>query len=256
MRGMHPRATVEEARRLAEVGLRPGEIARRLELSEYTVVHWLRGDRRGPGSDGRDQACARCHGAPLDEEQYSYLLGAYLGDGYINVGRRGVASLSVFCGDAWPGVAADVRGALRAVMPSSSVCSVSKVGCSEVKSYSTHWPCLFPQHGPGRKHTRPIILEPWQLLIAEQAAGQLLRGLFHSDGCRITNWAQRRTPTGTKRYEYPRYLFSNKSTNILGICATALDRLGVAYRRPRWDTISVTRRSAVAALDDFVGPKS
>ena len=25
-----------------------------------------------------------------------------------------------------------------------------------------HWPCLFPQHGPGRKHERPIVLEDWQ----------------------------------------------------------------------------------------------
>jgi hypothetical protein len=25
-----------------------------------------------------------------------------------------------------------------------------------------HGPCLFPQHGPGRKHDRPIVLEEWQ----------------------------------------------------------------------------------------------
>ena len=25
-----------------------------------------------------------------------------------------------------------------------------------------HWPCLFPQHGPGRKHERKIRLEAWQ----------------------------------------------------------------------------------------------
>jgi hypothetical protein len=25
----------------------------------------------------------------------------------------------------------------------------------------------FPQHGPGRKHERPIVLEPWQLEIVD-----------------------------------------------------------------------------------------
>ena len=252
---MHPKTTVDEARRLARRGLRPGTIARRLGLPEPTVTHWVRGDRRGPRADGRDEVCPRCQGAPLDEQQYSYLLGAYLGDGHISVGRRGVASLSVFCGDAWPGVASEVRRALEVVMPSSSVCCVARTGCSEIKSYSTHWLCLFPQHGPGRKHTRPIVLEPWQLLIVGREPGLLLRGLFHSDGCRITNWTEKRTATGPKRYEYPRYLFSNKSTDILEICAATLDHLDIAHRRPRWDLISVARRAAVAALDTCVGPK-
>ena len=30
----------------------------------------------------------------------------------------------------------------------------------EVASFSKHWPCLFPQHGPGRKHERKIELTP------------------------------------------------------------------------------------------------
>ena len=30
-----------------------------------------------------------------------------------------------------------------------------------------HWPCLFPQHGPGRKHERPIVLEHWQRVIVD-----------------------------------------------------------------------------------------
>ncbi len=34
--------------------------------------------------------------------------------------------------------------------------------CYSVSAYSRSWPCLFPQHGPGMKHTRPIYLAPWQ----------------------------------------------------------------------------------------------
>lgn len=59
-----------------------------------------------------------------------------------------------------------------------------------------------------------------------------------------------------KHYEYPRYFFSNTSTDILDLCCAGLDRLGIAYRRPRWDQASVARREAVAALDARVGPKS
>ncbi len=31
-----------------------------------------------------------------------------------------------------------------------------------VQSSWKHWPCLFPQHGPGRKHEWLIALEDWQ----------------------------------------------------------------------------------------------
>jgi len=51
-------------------------------------------------------------------------------------------------------------------------------------------------------------------------------------------------------------VFSNKSLDILALCCAALDRLGIAHRRPRWDHVSVARREAVAALDVWVGPKT
>jgi hypothetical protein len=137
----------------------------------------------------------------------------------------------------------------------SRVCFVRRQGCTEVESYSEHWTCLFPQHGPGMKHTRRIALEPWQDQVVEQHTGLFLRGLFHSDGCRITNWTTRRLAGGVERYEYPRYFFSSKSLDILDLCAAGLDRLGIAHRRPRPDTIPVARRAAAAALDEHVGPK-
>jgi hypothetical protein len=60
---------------------------------------------------------------------------------------------------------------------------------------------------------------------------------------------------GDKWYEYPRYMFTNESADILGICGEALDQLGVDWRFSRHNTISVARRDAVARLDQFVGPK-
>ena len=60
---------------------------------------------------------------------------------------------------------------------------------------------------------------------------------------------------GDHWYAYPRYLFTNESGDILRLCGETLDRLGVAWRFSRHNTISVARREAVARLDEFVGPK-
>ena len=124
-----------------------------------------------------------------------------------------------------------------------------------VKSASKHGPCLFPQHGPGRKHQRKIELEKWQVAVMQKFPGELARGLFHSDGWRGVNRVRRQLAEGARWYEYPRYLFSNKSEDILCLCAETLDQLGVAWRFSRHDTISVAARQAVARLDEFVGPK-
>ena len=47
----------------------------------------------------------------------------------------------------------------------------------------------------------------------------------------------------------------NQSADIHRLCGQALDRLGVAWRFSKPNTISVARRTAVARLDVFVGPK-
>jgi hypothetical protein len=199
--------------------------------------------------------CPRCHGRSLHESAYAYLLGLYLGDGHIVRGRREVYVLAIACSDDWPGLMAAARQALSIVMPLSSVSGVRQSGCTMVKSYSKHWPCLFPQHGPGRKHLRKIELQQWQDVIIRKYPGEFARGLFHSDGWRGVNRVRRRLADGDRRYEYPRYQFGNESGDILRLCGETLDRLGVAWRFSRPNAISVARREAVARLDDFVGPK-
>jgi hypothetical protein len=161
----------------------------------------------------------------------------------------------IACADAWPGLIEEASRSMRDVMPLSSVCKVAKQGCTLVKSYSKHWTCLFPQHGPGRKHHRRIELETWQQEIVSEYPGELARGLFHSDGSRVINRVRKSLRDRDHWYEYSRYFFQNESSDILGICGQALDRLGVAWRYSRPNTISVARRDAVARLDEFVGPK-
>jgi hypothetical protein len=166
--------------------------------------------------------------------------------------------LSLACADAWPGLLQQARQVVALVMPSSAVfCTWKKSGgaCTYVQSVSKHWPCLFPQHGPGRKHERRIELESWQEKIVAKYPGDFARGLFHSDGCRAINRVRRPLKEGDRWYEYPRYPFEHHSADIHRLCGQALDRLGVAWRFSRPTTISVARRDAVARLDEFVGPK-
>lgn len=111
------------------------------------------------------------------------------------------------------------------------------------------------RHEPGRKHHRKIELEQWQFVIVQKYPGEFARGLFHSDGWRGVNRVRRRLADGDRWYDYPRYMSSNESADILRLCGETLARLGVAWRYSRPNVISVTRREAVARLDEFVGPK-
>ncbi|EST34021.1 hypothetical protein N566_19070 [Streptomycetaceae bacterium MP113-05] len=128
-----------------------------------------------------------------------------------------------------------------------------------VGAYSNHWPCLFPQHGPGKKHDRHIALEAWQEEIVDAHPWELIRGLIHSDGCRITNWTTRMVAGKKKRFEYPRYFFTNKSDDIRGIFTDTLRRVGVEWtvlaRGHDPFNVSIARKASVALMEAHVGPK-
>ena len=258
---MHPQATVDRARALSGRGLSDREVALIVGVPLRTVRKWRTGQRRAPGRANTKASCPRCaDGVTLPEPcaDYAYLLGLYLGDGHIVLAgdrSKTVWRLAVWCDDAWPGLIRECARVIRAVRPDNRVSLTQKQGCTEVSSYSRHWPCLFPQHGPGKKHLRRIELADWQQVIVDRNPGEFARGLFHSDGYRGFNRVRRRWQDCDHWYEYLRYLFVNESRDILGLCGETLDRLGVEWRFSKPNTISVAKRGAVARLDEFVGPK-
>ncbi|MCX5047447.1 MULTISPECIES: helix-turn-helix domain-containing protein [unclassified Streptomyces] len=195
-------------------------------------------------------------GPPADECAYAYLLGLYLGDGCISPHSRGTGYyLRIACADAWPGLIELCRDAITKVRPAVRVYLMQKEGCTMVTSYSRHWPVLFPQHGPGKKHERTIALEPWQQTIVATHSWEFIRGLIHSDGCRITNWTTRLVAGELKRYDYPRYFFTNLSGDIIRLFTAALEHVGVEWRQANPRNISVARKASVALMDAHVGPK-
>ena len=254
---MHDNPTRIRALALLAQGESLSAVSHKMDIARATLRDWR--DHPEKLALSATRTCPRCS---LDRStveppgDYAYLLGLYLGDGCISrQGQKEVWTLRITCADAWPGLQVECKRAMQAVRPGNSVMTVHKEGCVDLVSYSKHWPCLFPQHGPGRKHERTIELEPWQEEIVTAHPGDFARGLFHSDGCRLINRVRRPLKDGDRWYEYPRYLFVNKSADIHRLCGEALDRLGVAWRFSKPTTISVARRQAVARLDEFVGPK-
>jgi hypothetical protein len=234
-------------------GLNDCEIARRTGIPRGTVRCWRIGQvpkfDREPGKDGRiGRPCAVCGGQPLALPQlaYTYLLGLYLGDGCLAAHPRNVYRLRISCANAYPGLIRLCEQAITEVLP-VKVNRIGRQGCFEVYSYSKHWICLFPQHGPGRKHERKIELTGWQQELIDLDPRPLLRGLLHSDGCRVLNWV--------KGSPYPRYHFINVSPDIRAIFGRACDALGIEWRPHNRFSLSVARRDSVALLDAFVGPK-
>lgn len=84
---------------------------------------------------------------------------------------------------------------------------------------------------------------------------EFVRGLIHSDGCRVLNSAVRKREGITTRYYYSRYHFTNESPHIRDLFTDTLDRLGIEWRYSRRNCVSIARRESVRKLDAFVGPK-
>jgi hypothetical protein len=195
---------------------------------------------------------------PRDERSYSYLLGLYLGDGHLAVHPRTVR-LVITCDAAYPMI---VHGCRESVMQTGlprrvRVEAASDAHCVRVVADSRRWLEAFPQHGPGRKHTRRIELAAWQRKIVDRYPEELLCGLLHSDGCRTVNRFKTKLPSGrVAEYAYPRWFFSNRSADIRHLFCEYCERLGIRWTQSNPRNISVAHSASVAMLDSFVPAKA
>ena len=251
----------QKALRLIDEGVNDSAIGRELGIPRRTVREWRVGLRTGSGgrteswSGKRASACFRCTGGFVDEEAYTYLLGVYLGDGYLTPHPRGVYRLRISCDLRYPEIINEIATHIVIVRGTDTVGFASRTGCVDVNAYWKHWFCLFPQHGPGRKHERRIKLASCQQALVATNPKAMIRGLIQSDGSRHINEVTRTLASGPKRYQYPRYIFTNASEDILEIFTATLDTLGIDWTRTTARDVSVARRDDVAFVDTFVGPK-
>jgi len=251
--------TVASALRTSASGVPDALNAEQHGVAVKTIRRWRREYVRRGRERGQSHLlarCPRCEDGPLDHAAYAELFGWYLGDGHISAQRRAVFGLHIFNDLRYERDNARLIELMKQVKPRSKPHTRIVPGCLITTVSWKHWPCLFPQHGPGRKHERALVLADWQRAIVDEHPGPFLRGLFHSDGCLIKNWATRPVAGQIKRYEYPRWQFVNESADIMRWCGEALDLVGVAWRQTNRRTLSVSRRADVARLTELIGEKS
>jgi hypothetical protein len=107
--------------------------------------------------------------------------------------------------------------------------------------------CCGIRHGQCFQYCRSVFLAPWQQRLVNRSHRTFVRGLIHSDGCRVVADDRGRPSV--------RYHFSNRSEDIKTLFCSSLDALGVRWTRPSDKDIAVYRKTSVAVLDGFVGPK-
>ena len=242
---MHAAEVRYAAMALAAAGVNDCEIARRLDVPRTTVRDWR--------SRARDvEACPRCwrktKPVRFAAGDYAELLGFYLGDGHISPFAR-TERLRLHLDARYGTIVDEAEALLRRCFPANRVGRSSRHDGSMVVLcvYFSHLSCLFPQSGPGKKHMRPIALEPWQATLVDADPWRFLRGCIRTDGCVFVN--------RTGRYEYLSYEFSNLSRDIVDLFMATCEGLGLRPRRYR-RYVRLYRRDDVARLLTEVGTKS
>jgi hypothetical protein len=249
---VHATAVREAALDLIALGLNDCEVSRRIGVPRQTVRDW-----RVPSYVPREggprsrSVCLRCWRGTspvvFTPDDYTELLGLYLGDVHITQMARAQRMRLML--DAKHSVIVEEAAALLA-----RIVPTNKVGrqyphegrMATLHAYHGHWTCLFPQHGPGKKSDRRIVLEPWQEELVVRAPWVFLRGCIRSDGtCYINR---------TGKYAYESYSFANLSRDILGLFASTCGLVGVECRVYA-KSVAIYRRASVALMLEHVGRK-
>jgi hypothetical protein len=253
---MHPPHVKRQALDLIAAGHNDCEVSRRLRIPRGTIRDWR---TYVPKRRYAIETCPRCWRAAkpmrFTPEDYSELLAIYLGDGSISTHAR-TQRLRIALDKKYQGIIDETRGLLERCFPHNDIDEVQSIGCVHLSVYSSHLACVFPQHGPGRKHDRPIVLEPWQREHVEAFTWPFIRGCIRTDGCCFINRTDVHRPVP---YEYRSYEFSNKSKDIVDLFVSACERVGVFTRvnvsaRGQWG-VRINRRRSVALMLEHVGLK-
>src|SRR5262245_12796444 len=134
---MRPAEEFDSAKRLIAAGMNDCAVSRQVGVPRTTVRDWRRRPAirtRGPGGP-----CGKAHDfAQLPADAYCYLLGLYLGDGYISRSAR-MRHLRITLDKKYPAIIDRCRQALDVLMPGQRAGLVQRVGCVDVSLTSKHW---------------------------------------------------------------------------------------------------------------------
>jgi hypothetical protein len=234
-------------------GLSDYEIGRRTGISRSSVQRWRTEGIPRRGCNGPSEW------RPTDPRSYCYLLGIYLGDGYLSKASTRSPVLEISLDPRYPGIVDECLASIQCTVgakPRVSRRTTPKGEAIRLVATSPLWMLAFPQYGIGKKHERTIALADWQQHLVDRFPRQFLRGLIQADGSRVINRFRVGLASGSREYAYPRYFFTNLSTDIQRLFCESCTRLEIRWTRSNYKNISVADRRSVALLDSFVGPKS
>lgn len=224
-------------------------------IKRYGNLSGLEAQKDRASKSTAEPLLERIRTIPEVSKAYAYLFGLYLGDGCISKQpNKEVYRLRIFLDKSYPGIVKSCEEAIGAVFHDNTVHKVSKTGCWDVYCYSKHHSKVFPQDGDGPKHEREIKLEAWQQIIVDAYPLEFFRGLYHSDGSRASNIVNGK--------DYPRYMFTNTSVDILRFFTETCDKLNLHWttkgekRSVKANIIYISQRKDVAWLDERIGPKA
>lgn len=234
---------LKQAKILHKQGLSNRKIAQQLSVHHTTIAYWLK----------KNFQVTTKSITVIDKNNtniYSYILGLYLGDGYINKMKR-TYKLRIFLDAKYPNIITECINNLQTLFPNNKIHTVNNyhnnnLSYVSIGVYSNQLPNLFPQHGTGKKHQRKITLQPWQTQIINPE--KLLRGLFHSDGCYYTQKIN-------NKYEYQYYNFTNFSQDILDIWKIYVESLNIHYTETKHH-INHRTKKACDKLFPILGSKT
>ena len=237
-------------------GLDVSTVARLIGVPRSTVGNW----RHGRAVEyHRRLGTANSRWRPLDTAQYAYLLGVYLGDGCLSIGRSRGCDPGRVTGFRVPRDRHGGRSGHGSGFP-ADVCAPRHAKGRQLDGGPTQPPSpplRLPPARPRPQAHPPIELTGWQRDLTHAHPRELLRGLIHSDGCRCVNRFKTKLPSGRiAEYEYPRYFFSNLSADIRRIFCEHCELLGIRCTQSNPRNVSISHRKSVALLDEFVGPKT
>jgi hypothetical protein len=217
-------------------------------IRRYKTLAGLEAQRERASKSTVEITLQRIHQQLEVQQAYAYLLGLYLGDGSIvlNKNQRSYR-LRITLDKKYPLIIASCQQSISLILPDNKPSLVPSEGCFDVTTHYKHWPVLFPQHGSGPKHLRPIILESWQQQIVAAYPLDFFRGLYHSDGSRSQNIVNGKN--------YPRYFFTNMSDDIRRLYCLVCDALNLQWTSTNKLTIAISKRKDVEYLDSVIGPK-
>ena len=219
--------------------------------------------RRPPASSSRRRLrCPRCDGAPA--RPAAYAAAARLLPRRRLRSRRSVASLRACASTTTRRTRAsstDVRELMRTGHARSRphTCS-SRPGCVVVHGQLEALAVSVPaaRAGPEARAARSCSSRGSETIVDEHP-GAFLRGLFHSDGCRVNNWATRTVAGRAEALRVPAVAVRQPlRRDIRGFCCRrARPASGIPWRQSNWKTISVVppRRRRRVLDRGLIGPK-